>query len=227
MSGGPQHGTPGDSGRFPGFDVLDRAGSWDSVTTRVVLARLSPPAELRFFNPTEAAAARAVLDRLLAQDAEPKVPLLERLDARLADRQFDGWRYHDMPDDDVAWRLTMAAVDADAAAVRQGAVFASLERPDQIRLLEGVRAGDRWHDLPASRVWNLWMRYACAAFYSHPWAWSEIGFGGPAYPTGYKNLGVDGREAWEVIEQDAFDPEPWARRVERARRRHEGRGEEE
>ena len=37
---------------------------------------------------------------------------------------------------------------------------------------------------PAGRVFALWMRYACAAFYSHPWAWNEIGFGGPAYPQG-------------------------------------------
>ena len=28
-----------------------------------------------------------------------------------------------------------------------------------------------------------------AAFYSHPWAWNEIGFGGPAYPQGYMRLG--------------------------------------
>ena len=26
-------------------------------------------------------------------------------------------------------------------------------------------------------------------FYSHPWAWNEIGFGGPAYPQGYMRLG--------------------------------------
>ena len=51
---------------------------------------------------------------------------------------------------------------------------------------------------PADRVFALWMRYACDAFYSHPWAWNEIGFGGPAYPRGYKNLGIDRREPWEV-----------------------------
>ena len=36
-------------------------------------------------------------------------------------------------------------------------------------------------------------RCACAAilaaFYSHPWAWNEIGYGGPAYPEGYMRLG--------------------------------------
>ena len=64
------------------------------------------------------------------------------------------------------------------------------------------------------------MRYACAAFYSHPWAWNEIGFGGPAYPRGYKNLGFDRREPWEVAERDADDPVPWAERTEAALRRH-------
>ena len=43
---------------------------------------------------------------------------------------------------------------------------------------------DRWHGFDAKHVWSLWTRYACAAFYSHPWAWNEIGFGGPAYPRG-------------------------------------------
>ena len=41
------------------------------------------------------------------------------------------------------------------------------------------------------------MRDTLAAFYSHPWAWNEIGFGGPAYPRGYARLGVGLSEAWE------------------------------
>ena len=62
--------------------------------------------------------------------------------------------------------------------------------------------------MPAKHVWSLWTRYACAAFYSHPWAWNEIGFGGPAYPRGYKNIGVDEREPWEVPKRPRVDPEP-------------------
>jgi hypothetical protein len=32
-------------------------------------------------------------------------------------------------------------------------------------------------------------RYCLAAFYSHPWTWNEIGFGGPAYPRGFMRMG--------------------------------------
>ncbi len=38
------------------------------------------------------------------------------------------------------------------------------------------------------------MRSVLSAFYSHPWAWNEIGFGGPAYPRGYARLGAGQRE---------------------------------
>ena len=33
------------------------------------------------------------------------------------------------------------------------------------------------------------MRVVLSCFYSHPWAWNEIGFGGPAYPRGYSRFG--------------------------------------
>ena len=62
--------------------------------------------------------------------------------------------------------------------------------------------------LPAAQVWSLWTRYACTAFYSHPWAWNEIGFPGPAYPRGYLNPGINAREQWEVADRTRHDVDP-------------------
>lgn len=39
------------------------------------------------------------------------------------------------------------------------------------------------------------------AYYAHPYAWDEIGFGGPAYPRGYMRLEGGRPEPWEVEEQ--------------------------
>ena len=122
-----------------------------------------------------------------------------------------------MHDDREAWRRSLRHLENDAAA--GGARFAELSVERQRALLEHVRTSNRWHDLPAARVWSLWMRYGCAAFYSHPAAWNEIGFGGPAYPRGYANLGLNRREHWEQPDRDATDPVPWAARVEAAHRR--------
>jgi hypothetical protein len=184
----------GPNRRFPGFDVLDEIDTWDAVTAGVVLARLGP--------------------------------LVEQLvDARLAEAITDGWRYDDMPEDGDAFRLTFAALDEDAQEMG-GASFHELDWDTQASLLQRIQDlesdGKQWHDWQAARVWSLWTRYACAAFYSHPWAWNEMGFGGPAYPRGYKNVGLDKREPWEVADQRPLEPINIGDRVERSRRRIAG-----
>ncbi len=211
--------TPGGHVRYPGYDVLGQAPTWDPVTRGVVLRRLGPPPPVRFFTPAEEAVARSLLDRLLAQDDDPRVPVFEHVDARLAEGQTDGWHYDDMPPDGDAWRASLAALDDDART-RHGRGFARLTTHQQKGLLEGVRTGGRWHGLPAGRVWNLWIRYAVTAFYAHPFSWNEIGFGGPAYPRGYKDIDLGGLEPWEARETWPRDPEAWARRVEQARQDH-------
>ena len=213
--------TPGGKGRFPGFDVLDEVERWDDVTAGVVLARLDPQPEITFFTPAETATATALFDRLLAQDDEPRVPVLQLVDRRLSAGETDGWRYEDMPEDGEAWRRTLAALDDDARG-RHGLGFHQLAAGQQRDLIRNVQAHDSWHGLPSKRVWSLWTRYSSTAFYSHPWAWNEIGFGGPAYPRGYKALGVGKRENWEVTDHHQVDPVTFSERVKRAQASHEG-----
>lgn len=200
--------TPGGrQPRFPGFDVLAQAGNWDPVTAGVVLARLGPPAPIRFFTQHEEAIARPLVDLLLDQHDEPRVPVLEMIDSRLADGSTDGWRYDDLPEDGQAWHDTLTALDADARDAH-GVGFAVCADEARAALIQAVldRGAKPWHGMSADRVWSLWTRYACTAFYSHPWAWNEIGFGGPAYPRGYKNAGVGRREPWEVADHADVDP---------------------
>ena len=149
------------------------------------------------------------------------MPVTELIDQRLTAGQTDGWHYEDMPEDGEAWRRSLAALDEEAAE--------RLRRT--VPPVDPRRAGALWSrrcrtltsgtDSTAAHLWSLWTRYACTAFYSHPWAWNEMGFGGPAYPRGYKNLGIDKRERWERPETDAADPVPWADRRESAQRAHE------
>jgi hypothetical protein len=59
---------------------------------------------MQFFSPEEVPTARALVNRLLAQDEEPRVPAVELIDAKLAARQGDGYRHRDMPEDWAAIR---------------------------------------------------------------------------------------------------------------------------
>ncbi|MER7705714.1 GMC family oxidoreductase [Kitasatospora sp. NPDC097605] len=199
----PEGPAPARGSRFPGYDVLGQARHWDGVTAAVVLARTGgPQPPLRFHTPAEEATARALLDQLLDH---PAVPVLPMIDARLAEQQTDGWHYADMPPDDEAWRRSLHNLDADAEGP-----FAALTDVRQRALVGRIQEmrGERWHGLPAEHVWSLWTRYACTAYYSHPAAWNEIGFGGPAHPRGYLRLGVGRREPWEVADADPRPPRP-------------------
>jgi Gluconate 2-dehydrogenase subunit 3 len=201
--------TPQMRGRYPDFNVLDEVQHWDEATRKVVLDRIENVPEIRFFTSEEAVTLGAFLDLLLAQDREPKIPVLNMVDAKLFAGELDGFRYVDMPDDPETWRRVAAGLDA--AAVQHGSIeFAGASREIQERVVhdfaKGELRGRVWDELPPSRAWKVVTRGALSAFYSHPWAWNEIGFGGPAYPRGYARLGVGQRESWEG--QEAFKNDP-------------------
>ena len=184
--------TPQMIGRYPDYDVLENAHNWDEATRRCVLARLEVPPLMRFFAAGEEPALRAFCDVATGQDADPRVPVAEVVDHRLADGTLDGYQYAGMPDDREVWRIVLAGLD-EIAQGRHRAGFHELawdEREAIVgQLAGGVVSGGAWERVDPGRAFKVCMRYVLGAFYSHPWAWNEIGFGGPAYPLGFMRLG--------------------------------------
>jgi hypothetical protein len=183
--------TPQMHGRYPDYDVLDAAPHWDEVTREAVLARVNDVPPVRFFTAAEARVARWFCDTVLAQDREPRVPVVEMVDAKLFAGALDGFRYDDMPDDRETWRRVLAALE-----------------PCRIELVQAFSEGRLECGCNPERAWSVVTRAVLSAFYSHPWAWNEIGFGGPAYPRGYMRLAVGptGRDPHEALEAFGLDP---------------------
>jgi hypothetical protein len=193
--------TPQDQGRYPGYDVLRQARHWDPVTRRVVLERVQQVPPLRFFDDGEAATLGVFCDLVTGQDREPRIPVLAMVDAKLFEGRLDGFRYENMPDDRETWRRVAAGLDGSARGRGAGG-FADASLAVQTEVIDafshGRLSGEVWDELPPSRAWSVVMRAVLAAFYSHPWAWNEIGFGGPAYPRGYARLAAGQHEPWEA-----------------------------
>ena len=201
-------------GRYPDYDVLEEAGHWDEVTRRVVLDRVNDPPPFRFFDERERETVKAFCDTLTAQPDEPRIPVAAFVDEKLHQGQGDGYRYFDMPDDPEVWRRVVRGLDDEARALGADSFAAAGEPTRQEicrRFSEARLHGGAWSNLNVSRAWSLVLRYACDMFYAHPWAWNEIGFGGPAYPRGYSRFGsphIDTaeREEWEGEQAFAVDP---------------------
>jgi Gluconate 2-dehydrogenase subunit 3 len=201
--------TPQMHGRYPDFNVLDEIEHWDAATRQVVLERVENVPEIRFFTQPEAATLEAFCDLVTAQDREPKIAVLNYVDAKLFSGQREGYRFDALPDDGETWRRVASGLDA---AARQHGVETFRAASHEVKhgviqaFADGTLHGEVWDELPPSLAWQVVMRDVLSAFYAHPWAWNEIGFGGPAYPRGYARLGAGQRESWEGAA--AFDRDP-------------------
>jgi hypothetical protein len=198
--------TPQMRGRYPDYDVLTAATHWDILTRRTVLDRVANVPPIRFFTEREAVSLKAFCDVVTGQDSEPRIPVLEMVDAKLHAAQLDGFRHHDMPPDPETWRQVAANLDQSAREHGCEDGFAAAGSERQHEIVQRFSAGALDWELPVTKAWGVVMRGVLGAFYSHPWAWNEIGFGGPAYPRGYARLGAGQREHWEAPPEFAVDP---------------------
>jgi hypothetical protein len=198
--------TPQMRGRYPDYDLLEQASHWDEATRRVVLDRVERLPPIRFFDEREVVTLGAFCDLVLAQDSEPRIPVLAMVDEKLFEGRGEGYRHEDMPSDPQTWREVARMLDA-AATEQDAEGFAAAERETQLRIVKRFAEGELdWDGCPVAKAWGVVMRDILAAFYSHPWAWNEIGFGGPAYPRGYARLGPGQREHWESPPEFELDP---------------------
>ncbi len=199
----------GHPGYYPRYRTLGQRKAWDETTRRVVTGRVGDTPPIRFFSQNEAEVLLAVIDRVLPQDdrsEERTVPILPVIDERLFKNELNGFRYEDMPPDRDAYRLAIEAIDA-MARERFGDSLPALTVHRQELILKSLHDGEPdpahpiWKTMPVHRFWALLMEDCVTAYYAHPWAWDEIGFGGPAYPRGYIRLENGLPEPWESEEE--------------------------
>lgn len=196
-------------GYYPGYSTLSQQAFWDEATRQLVLARVKQVPPIRFFTPEEIPLMQAVCDRLLPQDDRDeahKIPVLNYIDERLHNRRIDGYRFENMPPDHEAHRLGLQAIDLIAKHL-YNMPFVELGPYDQDYILQTIHdekppaAQEIWQKMPTDRFWMLLLQDVLDAYYAHPYAWDEIGYGGPAYPRGYMRLEGGLPEPWEVDEQ--------------------------
>jgi hypothetical protein len=196
-------------GYYPRYSTLSQKAFWDEATRNLIIRRVEQPPAIRYFTQDQARFWRAVFDHLIPQHdrtANRRIPLVEPLDERLYQNRGIGYRYETMPQDREAYRLGEQAIHEEAQA-RFGGLFTDLPYHQQDLALQAIHdqkpqgGAAIWKQMSISRFWQLLVHDALEGYYAHPWAWDEIGFGGPAYPRAYTRLERGEPEPWEVKEQ--------------------------
>ncbi len=209
----PQTGKPippkAQPGYYPGYSTLSQQHFWDEATRKVVLSRVEQVPPIRFFSPDEEKLMTAIVTRILPQDDRDEahqIPIVPVIDHRLASGIINGYRYENMPPDEEAYRLGLQGIEAIARAM-YNKPFLELEPLAQDRVLLTLHEKNPpadahiWQQLSISHFWSMLLHDTVKAYYAHPYAWDEIGYGGPAYPRGYMRLEKGRPEPWEVNEQ--------------------------
>lgn len=154
--------------------------------------------EPRHFAPEAFATFVALIARLKPLVERPTArEIALRIDARLAERKGDGWRYDAMPPDGEAMVAGLAALEAEARADGSPA-FAEMNDPDS--LIRKVQKGEtrlQW-GLPPKRFLEDLLAEVVSHAYAQPEAQDSIGYDGYADAQGWSHLEIgDAREPWE------------------------------
>ncbi len=193
--------------RYPGYDVLAKysSPSWNRQTRQVIDKRLAISPEPRYLSKEEFATLSAICDRIVPQPSHrPPIPVAAFVDQKLLEDKADGYRNAKLPRLREAWRRALKAFDTEAQQA-YGAPFRDLTGERQDDVLKGAHEGkldsEAWQDMPCEVFFSdRLLRDIAYAYYAHPTAWNEIGFGGPASPRGYVRMGFNRRDPWEAAE---------------------------
>jgi hypothetical protein len=164
----------------------------------------------RFFTAAEFETVAAIANCIVPQPkTRPPIPVAAMVDHKLHHGPSDGYRPTGMPRQADAWRHGLEALNAESKAT-SGERFSRICESDQIDLLHKMKSGDlkgaAWGTMRPSDFFKKRMAHDIVyAYYSHPAAWSEIGWGGPASPRGYVRLDFDERDPWEAAEAHTGD----------------------
>jgi len=189
--------------RYPSYDVLKEKERWDDHTRQIVLQRLGPFPANRCLTGHEAELVAAIARHVVYDHREDILAyVVHHLDGVLSSPVGEGQRLAGTPERKVLLREGLAALD-ELCQRDYEARFLALDEQRQSAVLAGVHLGqppylDNRRSIPAKEFFKKLATEIVSAYYSHPAVWSEIGYGGPAYPRGYVRVEKGLTDPWEA-----------------------------
>ncbi|MTV48092.1 hypothetical protein GJ688_03735 [Heliobacillus mobilis] len=183
---------------YPDYNVMELSEHWDENTRRLVESRLQPPSTPHFFTALEFSILKVVVGRLVDEDNEELLARVSgQIDEHLLQRQGQGYHKAGVLPGEQLLRQGLSWLDATALQFYQRA-FIQLSSWEMDDILGKVQRGEvTWTGLASKDFFTEILKTAVDFFYSQPEIWSEIGYGGPAYPRGYYRIEYGLKDPWE------------------------------
>ncbi|GED30450.1 gluconate 2-dehydrogenase subunit 3 family protein [Brevibacillus centrosporus] len=189
--------------RYPTYDVWDQHTEWDGHTKKIVGSRKTPQVAHQFFTKEEAFLLQTLVGVLVNEHRlEVLTFVTQHLDDSAASPIGESQRKVGVPPKKQLYRLGLAGVDAESHAM-YGKGFMGAGPEEQQAVLQAVSKGQAkdpqaWAGVVPSDFFKQLLHDTVSAYYSHPLVWSDIGYGGPAYPRGYVRVEKGLTDPWEA-----------------------------
>ncbi|UJF33085.1 gluconate 2-dehydrogenase subunit 3 family protein [Paenibacillus hexagrammi] len=191
---------------YPSYNVMNEIEHWDPHTQSIVQSRLIREHEYRFLTLTEAEILRAWCALLVDDDRGEIIQyVLCHIDESLSSHKGEGQRKPGTPVASILLREGLKAID-EASQLADSKSFFHLDESRKRQLMSEISSGqlaqsEQWQGIPQKELFQKLLSLTIEAYYSHPQVWSEIGYGGPAYPRGYIRTHLGQTDPWEAVKE--------------------------
>lgn len=191
---------------YPSYNVLENQAHWDEHTRAIVEKRLVRERDYLFISIIEAENLRAWCS-LLMDDSRGEIIqyVLCHIDESLSQNKGEGQRKAGTPHARELIRKGIKAIE-HAALMQNSQPFFQLKEAEQKQMMTRISEGNLphtklWEGIPQKEFFQKLLTLSVEAYYSHPKIWSEIGYGGPAYPRGYVRAHLGQLDPWEAVKE--------------------------
>ncbi|HEX7057893.1 MAG TPA: gluconate 2-dehydrogenase subunit 3 family protein [Bacilli bacterium] len=187
--------------RYPGYDVLKEQTEWDDHTRSIVVGR-TEPAPLKALTQEEVDTLRHLCP-LFVDDYRAEVIdyVIRHVDETITSKTGESERKLNVPKAAELIRGGLQRIEEDALTLwhKRLAGLTVSERAEMIqKLLHNQGNASVWEQFPQAEWAQKILRLTVEAYCSHPIVWSEMGYGGPAYPRGYVRMEIGITDPWEA-----------------------------
>lgn len=193
---------------YPSYDVMAFQEEWDSFTREIILKRLGPFPKAAFLTKNEEGMLALIAEHLTYDNRKKIIAwILYHIDAKLVSETGEAERKPEVPLEKVLVRDGLKFINT-VARQRFKEDFATTQTEEQFQILSQLQTGQitgnvMWQKELQKELFKKLAELIISAYYSHPTVWSEIGYGGPAYPRGYYRVEFGLRDPWEAKKEDA------------------------
>ncbi|GAB6179513.1 gluconate 2-dehydrogenase subunit 3 family protein [Desulfotomaculum defluvii] len=193
--------------RYPSYDLLKYQDEWDPHTREIVKKRLGPFSQPKTLTNDEVILIKSITSHLIYDNRSELLDYVtHHIDQKLTSKIGESQRKPTIPPEKQLIREGLKALNnlakhsyhksfIDLATSQQFSILSALQR-GQVKLLPG------WDKEMQQELFKKLASEITSAYYSHPIVWSEIGYGGPAYPRGYVRVEQGLTDPWEARQDE-------------------------